>query len=53
MYAVKVMAATTVDLLNSPEMVEAAKAEHTMRLGGGTYKCPIPKGVRPRALTDL
>lgn len=52
-YAVKVMAATTVDLFNSPETVEKAKQEHTMRLGGGAYKCPIPKGVRPRALSEL
>lgn len=53
MYAVKVMAATTVDLMESPETVEKAKAEHTMRLGGGTYKCPIPKGVMPRSLSEL
>lgn len=53
MYATKVMAATVFDLLNSPETVAQAKAEHTMRLGGQTYQCPIPEGVQPRSLTEL
>ena len=32
---------------------DEAKAEHLKRLGGATYKCPIPAGVKPRAIDKL
>jgi len=53
LYAAKVLCGTAVDLLNSPETVQAAKEEHARRSGGAPYVCPIPKGVRPRAIADL
>ncbi len=49
-YAGKVMANTAIKLLNAPEVIEEAKAEHAQRLGGGKYQCAIPKEVRPRAI---
>ena len=46
----KVMAASVIDLLNCPEIIEKAKEEHNKRLGGGKYVCPIPAGIKPRAI---
>lgn len=43
----KVLAATAVDLLESPGLVEEAKKELETRLGGKKYQCPIPQGVKP------
>jgi aminobenzoyl-glutamate utilization protein B len=53
LYAGKVLAGTVMDLLNDPQIIEDAKAEHKMRLNGQTYKCPIPAGVKPRAIDRL
>lgn len=50
LFAGKVMAATAIDLLESPETIEAAKAELNKRLGGGKYNPPIPKEIRPQAI---
>lgn len=46
-YAAKVMAAGTVELMSNPEMLEAAKAEHRRRVGPEGYVPPIPKGIQP------
>jgi aminobenzoyl-glutamate utilization protein B len=43
----KVIAATAVDLLLDPEIVEKAKCELQERLGGQAYICPIPEYVKP------
>ena len=53
MYAGKVMAGTAIDLLNDPQTIEQAKAEHQKRVGPKGYQCPIPAGVMPRAISDL
>lgn len=50
LFAGKVMAATAIDLLESPETVQAAKVELERRLGGGKYEAPIPEGVRPQSI---
>lgn len=49
LYAAKVLAATAVHLMETPDLIEKAKREHKMRVGEG-YKCPIPQGVQPRAI---
>ncbi len=46
----KVMAGAGIDLIDNPELLGAAKAELKKRLGGSSYVCPIPKGVKPRAI---
>lgn len=48
--AAKVMAGAGIDLLTQPDTLKAAKDELNKRLGGGKYVCPIPKGVKPRAI---
>ena len=45
----RVMAGTVIDLFESPELLEKAKAEHAARVGTG-YVCPIPAGVKPRPM---
>ncbi len=45
----KVMAAAIIDMIEDPSIIEEAKAEHKKKTGG-PYKCPIPKGVKPRAI---
>lgn len=49
-YAGQVMAGAIIDLMGDPDTLTAAKAEFKKRLGGETYKCPIPAGVMPRAI---
>lgn len=48
-YAGKVLAAAAVELLENPRLIDKAKKEFKMRVGDG-YVCPIPKGVKPRAI---
>ena len=48
LYAGKVMAYTALKLIENPELIEKAKAEHKATTGG-VYNCPIPKEVKPRA----
>lgn len=50
LYAGKVMAAAAIELIASPGIVEEAKREHRESLGSETYRCAIPRDVRPRAL---
>ncbi len=52
-FAAKVMAATAVGLLEHPEVLQKAKEEHQSQVGKDGYQCPIPKGVRPRAIRSL
>jgi len=51
-YAAKVLAATAAELFEDPSKLEDIKAEHKERTGG-TYLCPIPAGIHPRAPKDL
>lgn len=44
-HAAKVMAATAVDLICSPSLIEAAKADHQARLDGTPFINPIPDDV--------
>ena len=44
------MAATAIDMYESPETIEAAKNELNARLGGGKYECGIPKDIVPQAI---
>ncbi len=49
LYAGKVLAAAAIELMEQPQLIEKAKEEHKMRVGEG-YICPIPAGVKPRAI---
>ena len=46
-HAAKVMAATAIDLLANPDLIEAAKADHRQRLDGTPFINPIPDDVEP------
>ncbi len=45
----KVMAATALEMMQNPSLLEAAKAELKERIGNETYVCPIPAEVLPAA----
>ncbi len=47
LYAAKVLATTTLDLLEQPEQVAQAKADFAERMKNRTYTTVIPKGQRP------
>ena len=44
----KVLAASAIDLYQSPELLQTAKAEHIERTEGTPYVSPIPDGVEPQ-----
>ena len=48
-YAAKVLACGAVELMENPELLEKAKAEHKSRVGEG-YVPPIPKEAKPIAM---
>lgn len=52
LFASKVLSGAAIDLLEDPALVEQAKQEHAQKAVGG-YVCPIPKGVKPRAISEL
>lgn len=43
----KVMAASAVRMLQNPDLIAAAKAEHRRQLGGAVYKSLIPAEAKP------
>ena len=45
----KVLAATAIDLLSSPETLASAKAEFEKATANG-YTCPVPAGEEPKAI---
>jgi aminobenzoyl-glutamate utilization protein B len=49
-HAAKVMAATAVDVINNPRLIEAAKAELKARTQHRPYICPIPPEVQAPVL---
>lgn len=53
LYVAKCLGATAAELMVNKEVLEAAKAEHRRLVGPKGYECPIPAGVRPRALNAL
>lgn len=53
LFTSKVLASAAIEVLENPDLVEKAKAEHKDRIGPDGYKCPIPKGVIPRAINNL
>ena len=46
LFVSKVLAATAVELMADPALLEQARQEHRKRIGKG-YICPIPPDVRP------
>ena len=52
-YAAKVLAAGAVELMENPELLAEAKAEHAERVGPEGYIPPIPKDVKPIAMDAL
>jgi aminobenzoyl-glutamate utilization protein B len=46
-HAAKVMAATALDLIRSPDLIAAAKHDHAARLDGTPFVNPIPDDVDP------
>jgi aminobenzoyl-glutamate utilization protein B len=49
-HAAKVMAATALDAIRDPALLQRAKAELTERVGAEGYQCPIPDEVVPPPL---
>lgn len=47
LYAGMVLAGATVELLERPELVEAAQQEFREKTGGCPYQCPIPDEIQP------
>jgi aminobenzoyl-glutamate utilization protein B len=50
LHAAKALAATALDAIHAPELLERAKAELRERTGGKPYACPIPPEVVPASL---
>ncbi len=46
-FASKVMAASAIDLLTRPELLERAWEEHRDRTKGREYRSPLPEGAKP------
>lgn len=50
LHAGKVLAATALEVMQNPELLEAAKAELQQHLAEEPYVCPIPADVKPSAV---
>lgn len=50
LYAGKVLAGAVIDLLRSPQLLQAARAEHAERRDHKPYEPPIPPEVQPAGL---
>ncbi|MFW9962226.1 MAG: amidohydrolase [Candidatus Sifarchaeia archaeon] len=46
-FATKVMAGSAVDIITKPELLKRIKDEHTEKMMGKKYICPIPRQVKP------
>ncbi len=46
-HVAKVMAATAVDALKNPSIIDRAKADYATRTDGNPYVCPLPTDVQP------
>lgn len=49
----KILAATAVELITDPELLAKAQEEFRQKVGPKGYEAPIPKDVRPKAITAL
>lgn len=47
LFASKVMAATVIDLLTDPDLLEKAKEDWRKRMEGQAYKSPLPPDLKP------
>ncbi len=47
LHAAKIMAVSAAELVNSPDLIEQAKAEHHEVTGGKPYSAPVPDGAAP------
>jgi aminobenzoyl-glutamate utilization protein B len=47
LHAARALAATALDAIFNPELIEKAKAELKEKTDGKPYACPIPSDVRP------
>jgi aminobenzoyl-glutamate utilization protein B len=45
LFGARVMAAAAVELIDRPELLEAAKKEFDEKMKGRRYICPIPDGL--------
>lgn len=52
-YAGQVLASAAIDLIEDTKKIEEAKEELKSRLGDKKYLCPIPKDVKPRAISKI
>ena len=52
-FAVQTLIGSAIDLYEDADLRNEVIAEHKKRLGGATYKCPIPAGVKTRAINQL
>lgn len=52
-YAARILAAAAVELLERPELLQAAEEEYRRRVGEEGYVPPIPQGVRPVSMTSF
>jgi aminobenzoyl-glutamate utilization protein B len=50
--ASRVLAGAAIDIYENPDIVAAAKAEWEKKLGGESYRCPIPADAVPIAVGD-
>jgi len=46
-HVAKIMAATAVEALNNPAVIDAAKADYAARTADNAYVCPLPTDVMP------
>ena len=46
-FVAKVMAATAVDAIKNPALIERAKADLAARTAAHPYQSPVPEGVEP------
>ena len=46
-HVAKIMAATAVEALNNPSVIDAAKADYAARTEHNPYVCPLPTDVVP------
>lgn len=53
LYTAKVLALCGSELMTDAKLLADAKAEHEKLVGPAGYVCPIPKDVKPRAMTSI
>lgn len=46
-FAAKTMSSSVIDLISKPDLVKSAKEEFKEKLGGRTYRSPLPSEMKP------